>query len=44
MRPAGEHQSNLDELQNDQHCRENYADHQGSSAFSAKGLVDILLG
>ena len=40
VRPAGEHQSNFDELQNDQHCRENYADHQGSSTFSAKGLVD----
>jgi uncharacterized protein len=40
VRPGGEHQSNFDELQNDQHCRENYADHQGSSAFSVKGLVD----
>ncbi|MGI8774900.1 MAG: CocE/NonD family hydrolase [Actinomycetota bacterium] len=40
VRPAGEHQSNVDELQSDQRCRENYADHQGTSAFSAKGLID----
>lgn len=40
VRPLGEHQSNFDEFQNDQHCLENYADHQGTSAFSAKGLLD----
>ncbi|HJR44596.1 MAG TPA: CocE/NonD family hydrolase [Actinomycetota bacterium] len=40
VRPAGEHQANFDELQNDQHCRENYADHQGSSALNVKGLLD----
>ena len=40
VRPAGEHQSNIDELGNDQRCRENYADHQGSSLFSVKGLLD----
>ncbi len=40
VRPAGEHASNLDELQADQHCRENYLDHQGSSVFNVQGLLD----
>ena len=40
VRPALEHQSNVDELQRDQRCRENYADHQGTNALSVKALLD----
>jgi predicted acyl esterase len=40
VRPAGEHAENFEELQSDQHCRENYLDHRGSSLFNAQGLLD----
>ncbi|MEX2458100.1 MAG: CocE/NonD family hydrolase [Actinomycetota bacterium] len=40
VRPALEHAGNFDELQGDQHCRENYLDHQGSNLLNVKGLLD----
>jgi uncharacterized protein len=40
VRPALEHADNFDELQSDQHCRENYLDHQGSNLVNVKGLLD----
>lgn len=39
-RPLAEHQNNIDELQNDQHCRENYADHLGSDLVPLQGALD----
>lgn len=40
VRPLGEYQSNTDELQNDPHCRANWADHAGSHWANPVNLLD----
>jgi putative CocE/NonD family hydrolase len=40
VRPLLEHQANGDELQNDQHCRENWADHAGTHWANPVNLLD----
>jgi putative CocE/NonD family hydrolase len=41
LRPISEHVGNVDELQADPHCQQNYLDHQGADALNVEGLAEI---
>jgi predicted acyl esterase len=41
LRPISEHQGNLDGLQNDPVCQQNYLTHQGTDDFNTEALIAI---